>query len=284
VPAWPAGILAVVVAATFAGAPTLARAQAREALPTCAEQPIAGDALAVVVEADRVSVDAQNVPVCALVSAISREAGLRLEGELTDERPVTLRVERQRLARMLDRLLGDGGYLLVLMEEPSGARGWIRLLGGSHSASSADSTATSDDAATPDATATVAPPSPDVSASSRRARRDAIELAGELDEAAALRVLSNALTDPDTALREAAVEELAAIDTASARELLYAALQDADVDVRLEVVDTLGDSDDARSAAALEQALADADARVREAAAEYLAERRTERTRSGRPD
>ena len=264
--------LAVVMIAT--ASPRHVRAQDHEADPACAHpQATHDDALEISVSADRISLRARDVPLCAVLTALAAETGITIYGHVADAQRTSVQFERQRLTRVLDRLLGDGGYLLVLTDGTPGSRGWIRTLtpaGAPHAEAAASS---AEGAAMPAATDSAESVAREAAVNERRARREAVESAAELDDASAASLLTSALADADAGVREIAVETLAMLDTAHARELLHAAIQDTDPGVRLEVIDTLGDLDDARSAAALERALADPDARVREAAAEYLAER-----------
>ncbi len=223
------------------------------------------DALEITVKADRISLRARDVPLCAVLTALAAETGLTIHGDIVDAQLINAQFERQRLTRVLDRLL-SGGYLLVLPEATTGSNGRIRAF------TAAGAQPTRVDVSSTDQAAIRAVPN-GAAVDERRTRLEAIESAADLDEAEAMSVLASALADPDADIREIAVESLAMLDTANARELLHASIQDSDPDVRLEVVDALGDLEDLRSTLALERALADTDARVREAAAEYLAER-----------
>lgn len=274
VPAWLSGI--AMLLATLGSAPD-ARAEPQGAWPACAQSARVPDgALEVAAVDDRFSVEARGVPLCAVLAAVTAEAGLSLVGEVADAAPVTVRFEQQRLARVLDRLLGDGGYLLVFTQVET-RRGWLRVLATASAPTTEATGLPADDTATPAATTFAGgTKTRDAAIDARRARREAIEAiewAGELYGADAVGLLTSALAHADSAVRETAVEELAMLDTASAREALLGALHDPSADVRLEVVDTLGDLDGERSTAALREALADPDARVREAAADLLAER-----------
>jgi len=220
--------------------------------------------LEIIVHADRISLRARDVPLCAVLTALAAETGLTVYGHIVDDQRITVQFERQRVTRVLDSLLGDGGYLLVLPDATSDSRGRIRALAPAGAPLARIVASSTDEAA-------IANVPDEAAVDERRARREAIESAAELDDAAT--VLSHALADPDAGMRELAVETLAMLDTPIARELLHAAMQDSDPNVRLEVVDSLGDLEDLRSTIALERALADTDPRVREAAADYLAER-----------
>lgn len=274
VPARLGSLAALAIMITAAASPGPVRAQDHDALPVCAPAQAAhDDALEISVSADRISLRARDVPLCTVLTALAAETGITIYGHAADEQRTSVQFERQRLTRVLDRLLGDGGYLLVLTDGTPGSHGWIRTLtpaGAPHAEAAASS---AEGAAMPAATDSAESLARETTVNARRARREAVESAAELDDATAASLLGSALADPDPGMRETAVETLAMLDTADARELLHAAIQDTDPDVRLEVIDSLGDLDDARSTAALERALADPDARVREAAAEYLAER-----------
>ncbi len=267
VPVRLGGLAALAILAFGAASPTKTHAQDHDTSPACA-YPQSGyeDSIEITMHADRISLHARDVPLCAVLAAFAAETGLTVYGDVADDRRVAAQFERQRVTRVLDRLLGNGGYLLVLPDATSGAHGRIRPLRSSGAPLTDVEAPSTDAAASPRAR-------DEATIDEKRVQRESIELAAELDEAAAVSVLASALADADAGMRELAVETLAMLDTANARELLHAALQDADPDVRLEVVDTLGDLEDLRSTLALEQALADADARVREAAAQYLAER-----------
>ena len=265
VPTWLPGLAALAILAFGAASPQPAYAQGDDARMCSHPQAAHVGSLEVIVHADRISLRARDVPLCAVLSALAAETGLTVYGEIAADQLINAQFERQRITRVLDRLLG-GGYLLVLPDATSAPHGQVRALTRSRAPLTSVDSPSTDEAAMP------AAPNETV-VDERRTRREAIESAVELDEAAAVSLLASALADPDADLREIAIESLAMLDSPNARELLHASIQDPDPDVRLEIIDTLSDLDDARSTAALERALADTDARVREAAAEYLAER-----------
>ena len=197
--------------------------------------------------ADRISLRARDVPLCAVLTALAAETGITIYGHVADEQRTSVQFERQRLTRVLDRLLGDGGYLLVLTDAHARLTRLDPHARACRCAARRGCCIVRRGAAMPAATDSAESVAREAAVNERRARREAVESAAELDDAAAASLLTSALADADAGVREIAVETLAMLDTPNARELLHAAMQDTDPDVRLEVIDSLGDLDDVRS-------------------------------------
>lgn len=81
---------------------------------------------------DKVSVDARDVPVGAILTAIARESGAELVGAPRDDRTVTLHLDAVPLKEALERLVGEQNFTLKYQE--GGALKAIELRGGREAA------------------------------------------------------------------------------------------------------------------------------------------------------
>jgi hypothetical protein len=218
----------------------------------------------------RVTVDAQEASLLALVEEIARQTGLELEGEESLTGTVTVRLRRQPLELALPLILGDRRYVLMSPSDRGGAAeprpGRLRLFaspptpGGTASADAAGGHS--------------APTSPLASLETGAEpldRMDAIDALVESDDPIVVRRLGlAALHDPDKSVRAAAVEALGVLGGRPAVEMLELALRDRAIDIREDAVGALRRIGGNRAARGLTAAIQDRSAEVRLLAVDAL--------------
>ena len=218
----------------------------------------------------RVTVDAQEAPLRALVEQIAGETGLELAGEEWLTGTVTVRFRRQPLGQALALILGDRSYALASSSHVGGAAvprpARLRLFGPPPSPGGT----VEEEAAGGHSEREVLLEQLETGAEALD-RMDAIDALVESDDPVmARRIGLTALRDPDERVRTAAVEALARLGGKPAVEMLEVALRDRAVDIREDAVEALRQIGGDRAARGLTAAVQDRSADVRLLAVDAL--------------
>jgi len=218
---------------------------------------IAAEAVDVRCRHDVVQVDAADADTQAIVEAIAAACGLRYIGHAPVDGTTTLVTDDVSLSEVLERLLTDDSYQLLLAEPAgSGPRGTLWVF--------ADGETLPAEAAILFETAMLQ----GTVAQRRQAVRD-LRRHGSDD---AVNLLALALVDPDRRIRDAAMEALAAIGSDAAVAALASAGSSLSAPDRAEAADMLAMTDAPLAIDYLEVALRDPDPAVRAAVLESLAD------------
>ena len=259
---------------------------------------------------DRLTVDAQDASVKALLEVIAQQSGLILEAHESLTGQITVRFWRLPIAEGLARILGHRSYVLVYANESSaGAGGTTRVpvrlrffnrrvtgepltypAAGPESGRAAlfatletgrdpwdkqdaiDRLVETGDPAVARRMGRAALADPDVDV-----RSAAVEALAVLGGAAAVEMLGIALHDPELAIREEAVGALEELGGEAAVRGLTVALRDEDTDLRLRAIDAVGVIGGPAAIQLLEYVLAsDPDTSVRDAAEDWLTDLKAE--------
>ena len=241
-----------------------------------------------------VSLTARNIPVQNVLQEIATQTDLRVVQHVPLDRVVTLNVERQPLPAVLDELLKNDSYQLyqgVSIEDEDAADKavpgtlWIFSEGSSlapaatiffeavifHGSFREKKEAIRElrRLGTPDAAniLSLALSDPD-----SRVRDAAFSALSKFDGEEALAAIASASVDSDPWVRGKAANALSSADTESAVEYLHLAYNDTDPRVRMTVVEAFTDIPSEQAVAALSLALRDEDPTVRMHAVDALEE------------
>lgn len=210
--------------------------------------------LAVECNDGQVSVHASAVPANRILGEIGRRCDVRIVlHESLDER-VSLAIDGMTLPRAVKRILRGRSFMLRFAQPSLGAGNWLWVFADTPSGSRREEIVLP------------AAPVPVVDA------QETIYLLGDEPNQRSMRLLREALADPDRSIREAAVETLGEIGGGEAALAVSAALNDPDVDIRESAVDALGSIGGDTATQLLHQMTADRHSLIREAAADNLEE------------
>ena len=226
----------------------------------------------VYVSEGRVTLDAHDASLRALLEEIAREAGLELEGEEWLTGTITVRFRRRPLAQALPLILGDRGYALV-SATPTSPEGTspprpshLRLFRPTAPPGDPVEGHARDRVTGEDTLLEQLETGPDA-----LDRLDAIDALAQSDDPATVRRMGlAALRDPDESVRAAAIEALALLGGDSAVEMLELALRDRAIEIREDAVTALQRIGGDRAARGLTAAVHDRSAEVRWLAVDAL--------------
>lgn len=248
--------------------------------------------LQVQVDGSLVSVTADEVPLEVVVQEIAARTDTRLIQHVALDRPVSVSIDRQPLAKVLSRLLANDSYQLYQRVVGEGGESsassipgmlWVFAKGAAPAPEAMlffegvilKGTVGQKKEAIRElrrvgTTAAVQTLSVALGDEDGRVRKAAMEALSRIGGDEALAAIASASLDDDPQIRARAAQALSAAGGRSAADYLTLALRDEDPRVRAAAVASLGDLEDDRQLHIIRQALDDPDPRVRERAVDVL--------------